>query len=143
MKNQWKRLLALLLIVCTLVSIAMPTVFATGAEGTVPEGEQGVTGEGATGEQPEVPETVVYQFYTEELGRAYTKLLDQAPAIKDAFDEGTGNWRFETADSSYQFRTNGGGNKFRADYASLMYTTGASNATNTRFFALRLKSPGA
>ena len=46
-------------------------------------------------------EPVDYIFYTDELGRAYTKLLDQAPAIKDAFDEGG----YEARSSSYKAGT--------------------------------------
>ena len=131
MKKSTKQILALLLAVCTLVSIAMPTVFATGAEGAGDEGT-GTTGT----EQP-----VLYEFYTAELGSVYKKFVEQAPAIKDAYDNGTGNWRFEAANDNWQFRS-AGSNKFNKDVGALVYTTAASNGTTTRFFALRLKSPG-
>ena len=87
------------------------------------------------------PVSELYTFYTPELGQAYTKLVDKAQELKAAFDAGNHNWRFEAADSAYQFRPVGG-NQFRADHASLSYITGASSATSTCFFAIRIQSPG-
>ena len=129
MKKTTKQMLAVLLAICTLVSVAMPTVFAANTQ------------DAGTGSGNDAPAVTLYEFYTATLGNAYKKLAEQAPIIKAAYDGGTGNWRFEAADSNYQFRA-AGSNKFNKDVGSLVYTTAASNATATRFLALRIQSPG-
>ena len=130
MKKLTKQVLALLLTICTLVSIAMPTVFATGEAEELPGGET------------TAPETVVYAFGNEALNGEC--LNNQTAAIKEAYDAGAGNWRYEAASSAYQFRvkdqhegvTSNGNNKF--EDGSLQFIGG-----NNAWYALRLQSPGA
>jgi len=126
MRKYTKQVLALLMALSTLVSVAMPTVFATG------EG----------GEDNEPAESVVYQFgnaaYNDQSFTLHTA------AIKDAYEAGTSNWRFESASHATQFRvlgthegvTENGENKY-VD-SNLQYYGGENE-----WFAVRLQSPGA
>ena len=132
MKKQTKQILALLLAICSVVTFMMPTVFATG-----------VTGE--TEGSAEAAESVVYQFYMPEYKQK--KLAEVAAEIKDGYEAGTYNWRYEAAASGYQFRlkdvhegvTASGGNAFDNDYTeSIVYYGGGS-----QWFAVRIQSPGA
>ncbi len=139
MKKYTKQLLALLLAICTLVSVAMPTVFATGAEAETPAGDR----------TPEVstPASVVYDFYTDAL--AGKTVREEAAGIKASYDAGTSNWRIEAAQAPGQFRlatdpgqTTNGNNKFVAGSDSLQYFTGPSSGSWVRYFSVRIKSPG-
>ncbi len=127
-----KKMLALLLALCTLVSMAMPTVFATGTAGEDTAG-------GAQTVTP-TPETVVYEFYKADWANKYFR--DEAAGIKAAYDNGSLNWRYEAANSAYQFRP-GGSNEFLSSVDSLQYYTSTSNSKSTCFIALRIQSPGA
>ena len=124
MKKSTKQILALLLAICSLASFAMPTVFAT----------QG-------GDEPApVPESVTYQFYNAEWGTssnaAVRVLTAHTAEIKDAFDAGTSNWRYEGINNAYQFGR--GGNAFASGTKSIEITSGVGV-----WFAVRIKSPGA
>ena len=137
MNNATKKMLALLLALCTLISVAMPTVFATG------DGDQSQTPEGAA---PATPKSVDYLFYREDLTGF---VREKAAGIKAAYDNGTGNWRIEASDVPGQYRlatdegqTKDGNNRFQADTKSLQYFTGASSGSWQRFFAVRIQSPG-
>ena len=129
MKKYAKQIIALLLIVCTVISVAMPTVFANGAEGAGNEPQ----GQNTT-------EPVVYQFYKQEW--ANKKVRDEAAGIKAAYDEGSLNWRYEAANTANQFKPTGS-NEFLSAIDSLQYFTSISNSRTTCFIAFRIKSPGA
>ena len=124
MKKYTKQILALLLAICALVTYAMPAVFATGNTGA---------GEAAEA-QP-----VVYDFYG---NRGNTAFREEAAGIKAAYDAGTLNWRYEAANTAYQFKP-GGSNEFLTSVDSLQYYTSTSTAKATSFIAMRIQSPGA
>ena len=129
MKKQTKQILALLLAICSVVTFMMPTVFATG------------TLEGASENVGEKE----YQFYLPEFKDK--KLASLTAQIKEGYEAGTYDWRYEAAASGYQFRlkdvhegvTADGGNSFHnANTESVVYYGGGS-----QWFAVRIKSPGA
>ena len=130
MKKHTKQMLALFMAICTLASVAMPTVFATGGDG----------GSGDGGQGNGTPVSSVYQFADAAMNGKF--LVNETAAIKSAYDEGDGNWRYEAASSVYQFRlkdkhgaTSNGNNKYEG--GSLQFIGG-----NNAWYALRLKSPG-
>ena len=121
MKKHAKQWLALFLAVCSLVTFAMPTVFAAGKSTEV--ADQAVT------QNVEIPEPVVYEFYRTDW--ANKPVRGEAAGIKEAYDAGTLNWRYEAANSAYQFRP-GGSNEFLSAFQSLQYYTSTSNSKSTR-----------
>ena len=114
MKKYTKQILALLLIVCILVSMCMPTVFAAGSTASA--------------------ETVEYQFYRSEYADA--KLAAHTADIKASYDAGTLNWRYEAASTAYQFKPNGS-HYFHRGAESLQFGGGKG-----QWFALRIQTPG-
>ena len=129
MKKQTKQLIALIMAICSVITFMMPTVFATGAQ------------DGAS----ETNGVVEYQFYIPELKDK--KLANVAASIKDGYESGIYDWRYEAAASGYQFRlkdvhpgvSSDGGNSFHNGYTeSVQYYGGGS-----QWFAVRIQSPGA
>ena len=114
MKKHTKQLLAMLLAICALVTFAIPTVFATDSAAAA--------------------EPVKYQFYMADYPDE--KLADHTAEIKDAYDAGTMNWRYEAASTAYQFRP-AGNHSFESGSKSLRFVAGKG-----QWFALRIKSPG-
>ena len=97
MKKYTKQILAFLLVLCMLMSIAMPTVFAV-------QGEDSIT----------------YTFYNADWKEE--QISAHTAEIKAAYDAGTSNWRYEAASGAYQFpRTN----RFASDYNSMQFVTSA------------------
>lgn len=115
MKQYTKKVLALLLALCTLVSIAMPTVFAAGST--------------------DAAEPVVYQIYRKEYGDL--KFADHTGDIKAAYDAGELNWRYEAISTTYQFRPSVGSNYFHGKANSLQFAAGTK-----QWLALRIQAPG-
>lgn len=92
--------------------------------------------------------TYDHNIYTTEL--ASTRLRESAAGIKEAYDAGTCNWRYEAASSGYQFRlatddgqTSNGNNSFQYGTQSLQYVSAASTDGNKCWIAIRIKSPAA
>ena len=91
-------------------------------------------------------EPVVYSFYQDAWKN--TKMREQIPGIKEAYDNGESNWRYEIANSGYQFRMEGdanntaanktGSNVFGGGTRSMTYATIANT-----WIAVRFQSPGA
>ena len=117
MKKQTKQILALLLAICSVVTFMMPTVFASSATGTAPE----------------TAEPVIYHFCPEVA--ANQKIAEIGASLKEQYDAGQLNWRYEAASHGYQLR-NEGSTRFLANSLQLY---GGKNW----WYALRLQSPGA
>ena len=127
MKSTTKKVLALLLVICTLVSVTMPTVFANSnaaAENSEPPSTS-----------TEAPAPVVYQFYISEL--ANQKLYGSAAGIKASYDAGERNWRYEGTNYAYQMQANKT-NGFASGTQSLEYL-----GSKGKWIAVRIQSPGA
>ena len=82
----------------------------------------------------------VYNFYTQDFAGEYVR--DVAAGIKAAYDAGNLNWRYEAANTAYQFKP-GGSNEFLSGMESLQYFTSTSTYKTTCFIAFRILSPGA
>ena len=119
MRKHTKQILALILAVCSLVTFAMPTVFAVGEQA-----------------DPEVaPESVTYQFYRQEW--ADEAVASHTAQLKSDYEADASNWRYEAIFNAYQFRPYGG-NAFVSGLESIEFLTAAQ-----QWVAVRIQSPGA